>query len=85
LVREVTWRVAPGYYLHFGTDRFSGRSFVQVSGTVDDEVANMTRMLTDYFEPLSDEELLAAIAAARSAEERRVSLVQARYGFAVHV
>ncbi|GEC04421.1 hypothetical protein SSP24_20760 [Streptomyces spinoverrucosus] len=61
LSREVTWRVVNDYYLHYGKEHPFGIGFVFASGPEESQVAELTEMLSDYFEPPSDEEILAAV------------------------
>src|SRR5947207_8526174 len=71
LTREVTWRLSPGHFLHYGRETPSGRSFVEVSGDDAEAVERMTDILVEYFEPLTDEDLIAAVDAAESVEDLR--------------
>jgi hypothetical protein len=80
LTREVTWEIVSENYLHFGTEHPSGSSFVQVSGDDDEEVEARTAILREYYEPLTDDELLAALDAADTLDERRVALIRVGLG-----
>ncbi|MEV4342610.1 hypothetical protein [Streptomyces sp. NPDC049590] len=76
LSREVTWRVVDDYYLHYGKEYPFGIQFVFASGPEEAQVAELTQMLTDYFEPPSGEEVLADVDRADSVERKRESLVR---------
>lgn len=80
LTREVTWRVVNDYYLHFGKEYPFGINFVFASGPEEPEVGELTAMLSEYFEPPTDDELLSAVDSSTSVEQRRENLTRLGVG-----
>ncbi|MGR6924509.1 hypothetical protein ACU635_60535 [[Actinomadura] parvosata] len=80
LAREITWAVAWRNYLHYGQEYPYGSRFVMLTGADHDEVDTLTRIVSDYFEPLEDAELLDAVVCAHEVEHRRAMLVRAGIG-----
>lgn len=80
LSREITWRIAPGSYLHFGQDRPFGNSYAMISGSSIEKVEPFFEILTEYFDSFDANDLLAAVDAAGSISDTRRSIVRAGMG-----
>ncbi|WP_443229350.1 hypothetical protein [Streptomyces sp. 2A115] len=80
LSREVTWEVTEGHYLHFGREYPFGIEFVFISGPQQGSVDELTGIFSRFFEPVSDEFLLAGTSKEGSVDERRMGLVRAGLG-----
>jgi hypothetical protein len=80
LAREITWAVALRNYLHYGQEYPYGSRFVMLTGADHDEVDTLTRIVSDYLEPLKDAEQLDALVCAQEVEHRRAMLVRAGIG-----
>ncbi|SPL90004.1 unnamed protein product [[Actinomadura] parvosata subsp. kistnae] len=80
LSREITWAVAGRSFLHYGQEYPYGSRFVMITGADRDEVGTLTRIVSEYFEPLEDAELLDAVVRAPEVEQRRAVLVRAGIG-----
>jgi hypothetical protein len=82
LSREVTWRLPGDNYLHYGREHPYGIAFVLVSGEEAEDVEELTGMMSNYFEPLTDADLLDGVDTAVSVEDLRAKLVRAGIGAA---
>ncbi|GGK74525.1 hypothetical protein [Mangrovihabitans endophyticus] len=75
LIREVTWRLSPSNFLHYGLDAPTHRSYVQVTGSEDEAVAEFSGIVSEYLDVADDDALISAADAARTVDERREALI----------
>jgi len=85
LAREVSWQLTPSDHLHYGVDAPTRRSFVQVTGSAEESVAEFAGIVAEYFDVAGDDILLGAVDTAGSPEERRAALIVLGMGAPVTV